>query len=218
VKRLAPAAAVALLFFAACASTPKVDMKEPRRLVATDNDVRFDVQVRGDTLAPSNDIPVDYVVTNNRETPIAIAELIPDSTYDSETQTVTITFGSEVPGEQFLPRLILIKPGEHKGFSQAARVNVPITEMVSQNPFHRYPNGLRVRLNFLGDASPFMKLVGISERVVHDPALANELFPKWVEQNESVITSVLPMHWIGTPATTGDDVPIGPVRRRKPPL
>jgi len=191
-------------------------MKEPRRLVATDNDVRFDVQVRGETLAPSTDIPIDYVVTNNRESAIAIAELVPDSTYDAETQTVTVTLGSEVPGEQFLPRLVLIKPGEHKAFSLAARVNVPITEMVDQNPFHRYPNGLRIRLNFLGDAQPFLQLVGISERAVRDPKLAAELFPKWVEQNESVITSVLPMHWIGTPATTSGDVPIGPVRRRKP--
>ena len=191
-------------------------MKEPRRLVATDNDVRFDVQVRGETLAPSTDIPIDYVVTNNRESAIAIAELVPDSTYDAETQTVTVTLGSEVPGEQFLPRLVLIKPGEHKAFSLAARVNVPITEMVDQNPFHRYPNGLRIRLNFLGDAQPFLQLVGITERAVRDPKLAAELFPKWVEQNESVITSVLPMHWIGTPATTSGDVPIGPVRRRKP--
>jgi hypothetical protein len=213
-RRLAPLALV--LLFAACASTPKVDMKEPRRLVATENDVRFDVQVKGETLGASTDIPIDYVVTNNRDTAIAIAELIADSAYDSDTQTVTVTLGSEVPGQQFLPRLILIKPGEHKGFSTAARVNVPITELVEENPFHRYPNGLRIRLNFLGDAQPFMKLVGISERVVHDPALANELFPKWVEQNESVITSVLPMHWIGTPATNSGDVPIGPVRRRKP--
>ncbi len=214
-KRLAPAA-VALLFVAACASTPKVDMKEPRRLVATDNDVRLDAQVKGDTLGPSTEVPIDYEVTNNRETAIAIAELIPDSTYDADTQTVTVSFGSEVPGEQLLPRLILIKPGEHKTFSSAARVNVPITELVAQNPFHRYPNGLRIRLNFLGDASPFMKLVGISERAVHDPTLAAELFPKWVEQNESVITSVLPMHWIGTPAGNDGDVPIGPVRRKKP--
>ncbi|HEV8432301.1 MAG TPA: hypothetical protein VGR95_02730 [Thermoanaerobaculia bacterium] len=214
-RRLAPVV-LSLLLFAACASTPKVDMKEPRRLVATDNDVRFDVQVRGEMLGPSNDIPLDYEVTNNRDTAIAIAELVPDATYDPETQTVTINVGSEVPGQQFLPRLVLIKPGEHKTFSVGARVNLPITELVDQNPFHRYPNGLRIRLNFLGDATPFMKLVGISERAVHDPALANELFPKWVEQNESVITSVLPMRWIGTPATNSGDVPIGPVRRRRP--
>src|SRR6476469_7968117 len=44
VKRLAPVAALSLLFAAGCAST-KVDMKEPRRLVATDNDVRIDAQV-----------------------------------------------------------------------------------------------------------------------------------------------------------------------------
>lgn len=193
-------------------------MKEPRRLVATDNDVRLDAQVKVEMLGPSTDVPIDYQVTNNRQTAIAIAELVPNATYDEDTQTVTVTFGSEVPGEQFLPRLILIKPGERRTFSSGARVNVPITEMVNQNPFHRFPNGLRIRLNFLGDAQPFMKLVGISERAVRDPALANELFPKWVEVNESVITSVLPMRWIGTPAGNDGDVPIGTVKRRKPPV
>jgi hypothetical protein len=215
VKRLAPAV-IALLIAAACASTHKIDMKEPRRLLATDNDVRIDAQVRGETLAPSTDIPIDYEITNNRDKAIAVAELIPDSTYDAETQTVTVTLGSEVPGEQFLPRLILIKPGEHKTFSHAAHVSLPISELVETNPFHRYPNALRIRLNFLGDAAPFQKLIGISERAVRDPVLAAELFPKWVEQNESVITNVLPMHWVGTPATNSGDVPIAPVRRKRP--
>ena len=214
-KRLAPAV-VALLLAAACASTPKIDMKEPRRLVATDNDVRIDVQIRGEILAPSVDVPIEYEITNNRDKAIAIAELIPDSTYDAETQTVTVTLGSEVPGEQFLPRLTLIKPGEHKTFSHAAHVSLPISELVETNPFHRYPNALRIRLNFLGDAAPFAKLIGISERAVRDPGLATELFPKWVEQNESVITNVLPMHWIGTPAGNNGDVPIAPTRRKRP--
>jgi hypothetical protein len=192
-------------------------MKEPRRLVATDNDVRLDAQVKGEILGPSTEIPIEYEITNKRETAIAVAELIPDAMYDADTQTVTVNLGSEVPGEQFLPRLTIIKPGEHRAFASAARVTLPITELVDQNPFHRYPSGLRIRLNFLGDAKPFMQLVGISERAVHDPKLAADLFPKWIEQNESVITSVLPMHWIGTPATSSGDVPIGPVRTRKRP-
>ena len=74
------------------------------------------------------------------------------------------------------------------------------SELVDAESVPRYPNALRIRLNFLGDAKPFEKLIGISERAVHDPVLAADLFPKWVEQNESVITNVLPMHWIGTPA------------------
>jgi hypothetical protein len=121
-----------------------------------------------------------------------------------------------VPGEQFLPRLALIKPGERKSFSALARINLPVTEMVSSGPYHLYPSALRLRLNFLGDAKGFEKLVGISERVVHDPTLAAELFPKWVEQNETVITNILPMRWIGQPPPSGD-VPIGPVRKKRVP-
>jgi hypothetical protein len=215
VKRLAPVAALSLLFAAGCAST-KVDMNEPRRLVATDNDVRIDAQVRGEMLGPSTQIPIDYDITNNRNSTIAIAELLPESTYDPDTQTVTVTLGSEVPGEQFLPRLALIKPGERKSFSALARINLPVTEMVSYSPYHLYPSALRLRLNFLGDAKGFEQLIGISERVVHDPTLAAALFPKWVEQNESVITNILPMRWIGTPRPSGD-VPIGPVKKRRGP-
>ena len=81
-------------------------------------------------LAPSTDVPIDYDITNNRDKAIAVAELIPDATYDAETQTVTVTLGSEVPGEQFLPRLVLIKPGEQKTFSSRAHVSLPISEMV----------------------------------------------------------------------------------------
>jgi hypothetical protein len=213
VKRLVPVALLSLLLTAAC-TTSKVDMKEPRRLVATDNDVRIDAQVHGEMLGPSTQIPIDYDITNNRNTAIAVADLVPDATYDQDTQTVTVTLGSEVPGEHFLPRLALIKPGERKSFSSLARVKVPITEMVNANPFHRYPNALRIRLNFLGDAKPFEKLIGISERAVHDPTLAADLFPKWVEQNESVITNILPMRWIGTPAPSGD-LPIAPPAKKR---
>ena len=68
-------------------------------------------------------------------------------------------------------------------------------------------------MNFLGDPSPFEKLIAIPERAVHDPVLAAQLFPKWVEGNETVFTNALPMRWYTvaeepTPATT-------PARRRR---
>jgi hypothetical protein len=57
-------------------------------------------------------------------------------------------------------------------------------------------------------------LIAIPERAVHDPALAAQLFPKWVEGNETVFTNTLPMRWVTvteepTPATA-------PTRRRRP--
>jgi hypothetical protein len=58
--------------------------------------------------------------------------------------------------------------------------------------------------------------MGITEKALHDPQLANALFPTWIERNEVVITNALPMRWSApieeTP--TIDSRTIGRRRRR----
>ncbi|HEY6843212.1 MAG TPA: hypothetical protein VI391_03530, partial [Thermoanaerobaculia bacterium] len=76
-------------------------MSEPRRVVGTDNDVRIDAEVIGDRLGPNVTLPIQYDITNNRRNTILVADLIPESTYDPETHTVTISIGAEIPGEEF---------------------------------------------------------------------------------------------------------------------
>jgi hypothetical protein len=178
-------------------------MKEPRRVVGTENDVRVDAEIYGDRLGPSITIPLKYDITNHRPTTILIADLIPESSYDPETHTVTVTIGAEIPGEQFLPRLIPIQPGERKSFTSAVRVMIVAN---SSSPWLPRPNALRFKINFLGDPTPFASLISIPERAVHDPQLAEQLFPKWVEGNETVTTNTLPMRWVvpgeEAPATT----------------
>jgi len=181
-----------LLLLIACTSTKPVDMKEARRVVGTENDVRVDAEFYGDRLSPNITLPVKYDVTNHRQTTILIADLIPETTYDPETHMVTISIGSEIPGEQFLPRLIPIRPGERRSFSTAAHVVIVANPA---SPWVPRPNALRLKVNFLGDPNPFEKLISIPERAVHDPALAAQLFPKWVEGNETVFTNTLPMRW-----------------------
>ncbi|MEA2766570.1 MAG: hypothetical protein QOK07_2974, partial [Gemmatimonadaceae bacterium] len=124
--------------------------------------------------------------------PILIADILPQATYDPETQTVTVSIGTEIPGEQFLPRLIAVQSGEKKSF--ATGVHVVIVSNPSA-PWQPRPNALQLKINFLGDSQPFEKLVAIPERAVHDPKLAEQLFTKWVERNESVMTNSLPMRW-----------------------
>jgi hypothetical protein len=209
--RLLPLLGVTILLVSACASQ-SVNMSEPRRLVATESDVRLDAELRGDTLGPAVRIPVSYDITNNRQTPIAIAELIPEATYDADTQTVVISLGAEVPGQEMLPRLALIAPGQKKNFSAVAAVNLNAFG-AAYNPFTHYPRAVRIRLDFLGETKPFEKLVGIPERVVHDAALAAELFPTWVEHNETLVTSALPMRWQGEPASD-PPLPSGATRRK----
>jgi hypothetical protein len=192
--------AAVLLLLSACATTTArskpVNQNEPRRVVGTENEVRIDAEIFGDVLQRSVSIPVKYDVTNGRKGPIAIADIVPVTSYDGDTQTVTVDIGSEVPGVQLLPRLIRINPGEKKSFSTIARVNIMLP---AETPTTRIPSAIRLRVNFLGDTSQFEQLIAIPERAVMDPKLADELFPKWVERNETIYTNALPMHWMMAP-------------------
>ena len=188
---------LSLVVAAGCSSTKPVDMKEPRRIVGTENGVRVDAEIFGDHLTPNTSIPLRYDVTNQRATPILIADLIPQANYDAETQTVTVNVGTEIPGEQFLPRLIPIAAGEKKSFS--AGVHVVIASATAVSPWQARPNALRLKINFLSEIEPFEKLIAIPEKAVHDPQLADQLFAKWVEGNETVTTNSLPMRWTGAP-------------------
>ena len=183
--------ALVILLLTACASS-KPDLLEARKVVGTDNDVRVDAEIYGDQLGPNTNLPVNYQVTNHRQTTILIADLIPDATYDPDTHTVTVSIGSEIPGQEFLPRLIPVRSGESRSFKTTAHV---IIRAELGSPFVARPNALRVKLNFLGNAAPFQKLIAMPERAVRDPALASQIFTKWIEGNETVTTNTLPMHW-----------------------
>ena len=177
---------------AAAAPAPAENLAMERSIIGTENGVRVEARVRGDELKEASNVSVTYDIINERSTPVAVADIVPISSYDPEIRTVTLEVGSEVPGEHLLPRLLLIPPGGRKTFSAAAHLGI-IHPADSQ--FYRAPNALRVKVNFLGDTKPFEKLIGITERAVEDPQLANELFPEWLDRNEIVMTNTLPMHW-----------------------
>lgn len=208
-----------LLLLAGCASTggtAAVDMAEPRRIVGTENSVRVDAQVSADHVAPGAHIPITYEITNQRNTPIAVAELLPDTSYDPETRIFTVSIGSEVPGNTMLPRLITIEPGEKKSFSTSARL-VYVMPPRSLDPTVSAPQaGFRLKLNFLSDTEPFRELIGIKEVAVSDSKLADELFPLWLERNEVVYTNAIPMRWTARPRGEIGDAPDrrSPARRR----
>jgi hypothetical protein len=213
--------ALTLLVVVACSSTTPpapatkpgtINMKAARRMVGTENNVRVDAEIYGEDLIQGGSIAIKYEITNQRATPILIADLIAQSNYDPDTRTVTIDVGSEIPGEELLPRLIAIPSGERRTFHTGAHINVRIP---SNSPWTPKPRALQLRVNFLGDPAPFAKLVDIPERAVRDRKLADELFPKWVEGNETVTTNALPMRWQGPPPSGMDDA--SPARRRRGP-
>jgi hypothetical protein len=202
VNRLFSLSPVLLLLLTACASTA-IDMAEPRRIVGTENGVRVDAQVTGDVVAPGAQIPVTYEITNQRSTAIAVAELIPQTTYDAETHTFTVQIGSEVPGNETLPRLVEIAPGEKKTFSVIARLTGIFPSRGVDPREASRPAEFRLKINFLADTQPFRRLIGIKENAVADAKLADELFPLWLERNEAVYTNSIPLRWVGNGARRG---------------
>ena len=208
--RIAAAAAVAIVAVACASSSkpaqpaaspgaaiavdpaPPANLAEERSIIGSENGVRVEARVRGETFKEASNINVSYDVINDRSTPVAIADIAAISSYDPEMRTVTLEIGSEVPGQQLLPRLVVIPAGGRKSFSAAAHMGVVHP---TDAAFSRPPNALRVKVNFLGDTRPFEKLIVMQEKALRDPQLANELFPQWVERNEIVITNTLPMHW-----------------------
>lgn len=205
--------AVLVVFTVGCA-TAKVDMNEPRRVVGTENAIRFDAEIAGEEVRNGAQVPVTYVITNQRTVPIAVADLIPETSYDPETQTITVGIGSEVPGMMLLPRLLVIGPGEKKTFTTAARMAFALPRL---DPRGGAPVlQLRLKLNFLGDTSGgFQALIGIPEKSIGDPVLADALFPLWLERNEVIYTNAVPMRW-RTLQEPADAPRPAPVRRRRP--
>ena len=204
-KRGIFSSALLLLLLNACASSTAVDMAEPRRIVGTENSVRVDAQVSAEHVSPGAQIPITYEITNQRETAIAIAELIPETSYDAETRMFTVSIGSEVPGNTLLPRLIRIEPGEKRSFSALARLHYITPARMADPAVRSAPAGFRLKLNFLGDTEPFRELIGIKEVAVSDAKLADQLFPIWLESNEVVYTNAIPMRWVArTRAEIGD--------------
>lgn len=206
----------ALLFAAACSSSNTVNMAEPRRVVGTESAVRIDAQIT-DEVRPGSPVGITYQITNQRADAIAVADILPDTTFDDETRTLTVSIGSEVPGESTLPRLIRIGPGETKSFTTTARIG-QLLPMRSADPRAVTRTLLRLKVNFLGDTKPFIELIDIPEKMVVDSKRADELFTVWLERNEVVYTNAVPVQLSTTRAfgtETGIDRPTTGRRGRR---
>jgi hypothetical protein len=202
-KRLG-AVLVMVLILGAC-STASVDRTQARRVVGSESGVRVDAEIFGEVMRTGSPVAITYEITNGRSERIAVADIIPVTSWDPEELLVTVDIGSEVPGEVMLPRLVAIEPGETKVFSTSARIAFPMPMPPGQQP---PAVALRLKVNFLGDVEPFRALVGITEKAVADRALADALFPLWIERNEALYTGTVTLRW-----STSQDPAIAPIQR-----
>lgn len=182
------------LFLVGCATTA-VDLDEPRRILGTEGDVRVDAQVFAEKVGTGSSVRVVWEVENQRRDPIAVADILPTVSYEPTDRTIVVNVGSEVPGNELLPRLIRIEPGERKTFEGLANIAL---RMPAPGPLAATPRLLALKLNFLSNVAPFQALVGIPEVAVRDPKRADDLFTTWVEANETVRTNAIPIEWLGT--------------------
>ncbi|MGH9458859.1 MAG: hypothetical protein ACRD2J_14595 [Thermoanaerobaculia bacterium] len=192
-RRILPLA-LAAVALAACSTSRGVDLDEPRRVVGSESGVRLDAQIFSERVGTGSSVRLVWEVSNDRPDAIAIADLVPVVSYERAENTIVVHLGSEVPGNDFVPRLVRIAPGEKKVFEQAAKISL---HMPPRTPFGGYPRFLQIRLSFLGETEPFESLIGISENAIRDAELADQLFTQWVEANDTIRTNAIPIEWIG---------------------
>jgi hypothetical protein len=189
-RKILPSAFLfAIPLLTGCGSTDVANAPSQTRLMGREADVRIDARLSTVEIAPGDKIAIHYEIENLRTAPIAIADLIPEVSFDPETGVITVVVGAEVPGNEFLPRLDVLHSGERRSFSKGVNLNVgrPTVRVA--------PHSLRIRLVYLHDIGPFESLAEIDEKAVHDPALADSLFLPWVDSVRFVLTNQVPIHW-----------------------
>ena len=175
---------VALIAVAAQAA--KIDMKDPRRAVGSDDDVRVDAQLTTDFVSPHAPLGVTIKVHNLSPHIVAVAEKRCEASYDNESATITLSVGSEVPTGGEMPRLVLIRSGEERTFTAGAMVNMRASTMHTQRIAP--PAFVQIKVNVLRDADPFLALnAGIT--------LSDEKFDQWIKSNDSIELNTIPVRY-----------------------
>ena len=189
---------VAVMLTAASAvAAPRVDMKDPRRALGREDDVRIDAQLLQDTLQPNGPIAVTYQVENLSNAPIAIADKVSDVDFDPSDVTITLTIGSEALFSKTLPHLVVIAPGEKKTFKAGGTVHGVVN---AHGPFAVVPHRVAIRVNVLRNIAVFRQ--AIAEQLQPNAAVVvtNEMFDRWMDSNDSIELNALPVRWSAEPS------------------
>lgn len=187
--------ALAVLLTTTAVQAAKVDMRDPRRAVGREDDVRVDAELVQDSVSTHAKVGVVYQIQNLTASPIAIADKISDATYDAETQTITISFGAEVPDGATMPHLVVIPAGEKKTFRGVGAVNIQMPSV--RSPFVPVPHFVQIKVTILRDLQPFAPLIEQQNKSAAAPTLSNEAFDRWVDSVASVFLNVIPVRWEG---------------------
>ena len=183
-----------LVLFAAVSYAAHVDMKDPRRAVGREDDIRVDAELMQDAVGSISSISVTYQIENRGSAPVAIADKLSTASYDPDTQTIVLSIGSEIPTTKTIPHLTLINPGERRVLTAGAVVHVA----VARGPFAAVPQFVKIEVNFLRDVAPFAQALALQAKSgISTLPLGNELFNQWVQSNDSIYLNSIPVRWKG---------------------
>jgi hypothetical protein len=208
-RQLVPIFAAAAFLVAVTAHAARIDMKDPRRALGREDDIRVDCELAQDTISRSSPISVTYRIQNLTNEPIAIADKVSSVTYDEDARTITLAIGTEIPNET-MPHLVIIEPGAKKTLTSGGVFNVPIASSSAQSV--HAPMYVQVRVNVLRDLTAFRDLIVKSEQAVKPVALPDSLFDPWIDATDTIFCNTIPVHWTagapkGEPPTAEQRMP-----------
>ena len=194
-SRRAGALAVLLITLTAAAQAAKVDMRDPRRAVGREDDVRVDAELAQDAVTSHSILGVTFQIQNLTESPIAFADKSSEASYDPDTETITVAFGAEVPDGATMPHLVIIGSGEKKTFRGSGAVTI-VTPNV-RTPWLPVPRFVQIKVTILRDVKPFTALIDLQNKATAAPPLDNQAFDRWVNAVGTVFLNPLPVRWEG---------------------
>jgi hypothetical protein len=182
--------AVAVIL-ALSAQAAHVDMKDPRRALGREDDIRVDAELFQDSVANNAPLNVTYQIQNLTESPIAIADRVASVSYDEDSLTITLSIGAEIPDAN-MPHLVVIAPGAKKTLTSGGVFSASLPN----SRLTRVPRYFQVRVNVLRDLTPFRDL--IARQTAQTSAsipLPTALFDKWLDSNDTIECNTIPVSW-----------------------
>ena len=187
--RFAAATFAAMVVSAAADAGTSIDMNDPLRAKARENNVRIDAQLVTGTIAPGAPIGVNWQIQNESDVTVAVATRVVDATYDADSQTITLAIGSEVPKDGNMPQMVLVAPGETKVFRASA--TPAIAPAAFRGTGRGAPRLVQVKVSILRELEPFLALI----KTANTQRLSDELFDRWFESTDTILLNTLPVQW-----------------------
>jgi hypothetical protein len=187
-SRLFPLIAAIVLLPSAFAGG--IDMDDPRRTVGREDNVRVDAQLVQDTVSPGSPIGVTYQIENASSTPIAVADKVSDATYDTDSRTITVSIGSEVPSDGKMPHVVTVAPGEKKIFRTGV---TPALGAAAARSSRAHPRYVQIKVSILRNLAPFAHLIANQSNA--EQVLPDDLYDRWFESNDTIFLNAVPVRF-----------------------